>query len=327
MKKLVFGGLFLSAIVGGFVACKKEVLTPTNSAESTNAEVLRFNETYHVASTGKMLVFESAGSYSETIGKADSAYQVNFLKTVEEFEHTSFLEDLIERKSDSNPVEDDYLASILNKDQIVQIGDYLYRVNIADEKVFVLPAENIEQYSDLKGENTKNKNIAVYSTGDDVIDLVEKGKGSEVLAKCGERRARGKSQHTPEKQVNQNPLVRMYVTAQYFRGGIINSLKSEAYYMSNLGGNLRYYFQLSNCTHKVRCRGYHGPYSHPWRTRNGGAWNGGAWKREVFRLYQGSRQLTRYNYTVRLRCENWYFPSGTNPYSVIFTDWVNITDY
>lgn len=75
-----------------------------------------------------------------------------------------------------NPVEDEFLASILNPDGIVQIGEWLFKVNL--EKDIVLAMNQKYKnffYNDLVNEKIDNKQIYVYSTDDEVINLIKNG--------------------------------------------------------------------------------------------------------------------------------------------------------
>jgi hypothetical protein len=102
--------------------------------------------------------------------------------------YTSYAERLsFDKSSESDDLlGDDDLAQILNEDWIVQIGDYLYRVNKPTESVYVLPASNVSQYEDLVNENKSNKNIRKFSTEDDVVELAESGAEGQKGLFCGE---------------------------------------------------------------------------------------------------------------------------------------------
>lgn len=52
---------------------------------------------------------------------------------------------------------------------IVQIGEYLYRVNKTTESFYVLHAENISEYQDLVSENKSNFHIRKFSKNGDVM--------------------------------------------------------------------------------------------------------------------------------------------------------------
>jgi len=73
---------------------------------------------------------------------------------------------------------DKYFNEILNEDKILQIGSKIYRVNVEDEKVLILPADKIEEYNDLLIENESNEEIKRFSTSDDVLDEVRENEAA-----------------------------------------------------------------------------------------------------------------------------------------------------
>lgn len=226
-------------------------------------------------------------------------------------------------KSSKNAIDDDYLRSLLNQDNIMQIGDYLYRINKTDESVYVLPAENINQYSDLVSENIKNLNIKVYSTDDDVIELVESGlTGSEKGIFCKDRKAYKVSSTSNQVTVLANPKVDMIIEAMYNKYGVYFTLKAVGEHILNIN-ELKYYFQIDNSSWSQRCGSSVNNYSHPWRTKTSGTMGGGLYK-EKFKFYQGMKQLKSYRFKIRFRCENWYQPSGNLSYTTYFTNYVTI---
>ena len=124
-----------------------------------------------------MLIFKTTDDYKKVVNNPTEEIKSKFLKEVANFKHTTYSELLSKSKSSENDdlLGDDDLAQILNEDWIVQIGDYLYRVNKPTELVYVLPASNVSEYQDLVNENVANKNIRKFSTEDDVIELAESG--------------------------------------------------------------------------------------------------------------------------------------------------------
>jgi hypothetical protein len=126
---------------------------------------------------GRMLVFNTSDDYGSYVNNPDSVTVVSLTKQTETLGFESYYSKCKEVGFDKNKdiIQDDYLASILNEDCIVQIGEYLYRVNVASESVYVMSSQFIEQYEDLVNEDITNKNIMKFSTDEDVIDLVETG--------------------------------------------------------------------------------------------------------------------------------------------------------
>ena len=79
---------------------------------------------------------------------------------------------------------DDFFSSLLNEDGVIQIGKFLYRINLETGLVAVLSEANLAEYADLVSMNKKNKNIRIFTTQDDVIDLAESGAESTAKS-CG----------------------------------------------------------------------------------------------------------------------------------------------
>ena len=65
----------------------------------------------------------------------------------------------------------EFLQKILNDDYIVQIDNWLIKVDAAKEQVLALEINKSNEYVDLAKSNLNNKNIQVYSTNDDVINM------------------------------------------------------------------------------------------------------------------------------------------------------------
>ncbi len=174
MKKLIYGTLFLAIVGIGFVGCKKE-----NNRINSNLTNNDFS------TNGKMLIFESVESYEKSIELQSAEKREKFLSDISKLNFKNYFSvEHTESKSGNDSVQemDEFLGQLLNEDGIIQIGDYIYKVNLQSEKVFVLPAANIVEYQDLVNENLSNKNIRRYSVGDDVIYLAESGDSGE---KCG----------------------------------------------------------------------------------------------------------------------------------------------
>lgn len=69
----------------------------------------------------------------------------------------------------------EFLASLLNENGLITIGEYTFKVNLGSEKVYALNNEFIHQLEDLKNENVENNNILEFSTDDDVLSIIESG--------------------------------------------------------------------------------------------------------------------------------------------------------
>jgi hypothetical protein len=174
MKKLIYGTLFLALVGIGVVGCKKENKLPL--VESNQSEI---------SANGKMLIFESVESYEKSVEYTTAEKRERLLSDISKLNFKNYFSvDHLNSKSGNDSIQemDDFLGQILNDAGIVQIGNYIYKVNLQSEKVFVLPVSNSAEYEDLVNENKSNKNIRQFTTGDDVIYLAESGEPGE---KCG----------------------------------------------------------------------------------------------------------------------------------------------
>lgn len=80
-------------------------------------------------------------------------------------------------------IDDEFIANLLNKDGIVQIGDWIIKVDLANQKVTALNKENSKYYNDLKIGNPIDNVIIHFSTEDDVLGLLETGQYSDINAR------------------------------------------------------------------------------------------------------------------------------------------------
>jgi hypothetical protein len=144
---------------------------------------------------------------------------------------------------------DDYFSFILNEDCIVQIGNYLYKVNTSTEKVYVMHEEFIEDYDYLVAENLENGHIQEYSTDDDVIYNVEGwdtpdkscgGIGGGTYLAYGTKISDGLViGYIGQYPVFLNPWVNMFRAGVYFRLSANFRLESPHPYLKEKGINIQ----------------------------------------------------------------------------------------
>ena len=298
MKKLLFlGGVCSILLTLTFVSCKKEVVP--------KKEVLGESEKQEMTSDGRMLIFNSSSTYESLVSNPDEKAQKEFLMKISKMNHITYAEKN-EKETSIDLIDDEYFSSIINEDGIVQIGDYLYRINAVSEKVFVLPASHISEYSDLVCENKANKNIRQFSTGDCVIELAESGDAGEKSLFCGEDGCGSDVQNT---------LGFSYAgfigagKVRYLSLGVYFCLKAEAESNSNY---VRIYLNIENAWDKVKCGTAHGATSYPWY-QNNSTYS----VQQEFRKYYGIQPLNGMHIKARVRCE---IPT-TAGYETVFTNW------
>lgn len=305
MKKLMIKGSYFALIVATLAACKKDNVNPS-STHSTDIQTnysLKSNSTKYY-SDGEVLIFNTAEDYENSISNLDGRSSQLFLKSIVNMNYTSYKERLIiEGDNAEDLIGDDFFNTMLNKDRIIQIGEYLYKINMQKELVFVLPTIKRTEYNDLVSENTSNENIRIFSTNEDVIELSEsKNEGKKKPLFCRESYCPSKYESTCGNSVyigNLSSLV-FDCRIRYYAAGVFFNLKAWANtfthgLQSTLEADQLTYFSGSvNTTLKIeasriykeRCQSETGWYS--WTVTGNGANNG-----ITAQSYQGSKGLKK----------------------------------
>jgi hypothetical protein len=338
MKKLIFGTLFLALVGIGTTGCKKEVLNKNSSTvtnSQNNSSQIKSLTGFH--SDGKMLIFNTSDDFANfiefDISKHVDEYSANskdgqpaFRNIKQELSNEVYTRysDYIASSNQVDYINDNLLNEVLNKDMIVQIGNYLYRLNKEKEKVFVLSSTYKEtDYNDLVSENTSNKKITVYSTEEDVLEMVEAGILSEKVLGCTAPSAlHQNSPNTPTAVINQYSS--MFACSRYKKYGLSHKLEADVLLTNtNAFNNVQIYIAMENCSYKQRCGTSLTNFSHPWLTPQVLQINSMT-KLYRYTIYHSTRALENYNFKIRGRAEDYMNPVGSNPYNVIFTNWAII---
>jgi hypothetical protein len=223
MKKVIF--LVSVCFTAGalMLSCQKETVKPTAHTAAAQEKDAGYG------TDGRMLIFNSVAAYESVVNDPSEAKQVDFLKDIAQLGYTSYADYLAaSSETETDAVGDDFLSKMLNKDRIVQIGGYLYHVNILKQQVFVLSAAKIADYKDLAMENTANVNVSVYSTEEDVIELVENGFQTGEKGLCFESYANARNEsRTLTVTVNSAIYHTFNCEVRYYAGGLIFNLKSQ----------------------------------------------------------------------------------------------------
>jgi hypothetical protein len=144
----------------------------------------------NVTLKGDRLVFASIAEYRRAVDQPSEETRQQLARTIATLTgFTSFAQASPDR--DASLIQDEYFASILNAQLVVQIGDHIFRVNPAKESVYALSTANENEYSDLLAENVLNPHIRTFSVDDDVLDEIQEGgqavrKQTQPLLLCKE---------------------------------------------------------------------------------------------------------------------------------------------
>ena len=244
---------------------------------------------FHVKVIQNRLAFTTIADYEKVVNQPSDDLKKSFLKTVNTLQGFISFGDkqnpslTLKKNKDSLKylINDRYFTSILNPDLSVQMGDYILRVNPTTEKVYVLPAANADQYKDLIAENIKNKLIQVFSTGEDVLEIL-KGK-KRRLSFCNESGIGGKHNGM---YLNDNSGI--LATLEFHRYGFYYSLFALLSPMNSSGNTYTFNFTGGLNTglvyYHVKCGGTVGPY----QVTTNGTW---LLSTRRYQSYQGSTNL------------------------------------
>jgi len=128
-----------------------------------------------VTATEEFITFESIDAYENFFSEGNDSARTKLVKAAQLNQtHNSMLRVATLRTSTSivDSLYPDFLKTILNADGITKIGNYIIKVDMANEKVLVLKNEDKQYYNDLVSNNYSNSKLLVYSTNDEVLELL-----------------------------------------------------------------------------------------------------------------------------------------------------------
>jgi hypothetical protein len=199
-----------------------------------------------------------------------------------------------------NPVEDDFLASILNPDGVVQIGEWIFKVNLEKEVVLALNQKHAALYQDLVEENIDREQIYVYNTHDDVLTLIKEGIYGTVNKNakmdwwwCDNYAVRKKDHYdddvytttyNPSSGTTKTRIYRAHAKHVYQKAGIYFSLVTKLKYMKFDEGQLFWDQSYTNIFLQ---------YSYSWKKRCGSSSDSGS----AYVGVSNERKLVRRHYS------------------------------
>lgn len=336
MKKVKYGALFLALVGIGFTSCEKEeveldknaVENSLNDAEK-NFELVDNNDYSHLSVINGVLNFSSIEYYESFFDKMVAGKEGFLQEYTAKLNFKSFNSITIARE---NGEIDDFVASILDENGIVKIGEWFIKLNFETESVYACSDEHWNAYELVQRENDKDvytftfdEEVLIYLNDPELLE--ERGWG------CSDRSANRKWSQTAIKNITiiNNIQMNMQCKVRYSKYGIYFTLKAEGphtteYQPSNTPNRLRYWFQLDNCSYAERCGSSVTNYSHPWKSATSIA-GGNSVTTPQYKWYSNSTKLKNFYFRVRLRCEDSGVPSGNNQYTTYFTNYVTIQDY
>lgn len=225
---------------------------------------------YKVSVSNDMLVFEKSQDYYKVIRDLNKeqkeAFVFSMLNEMNFNSLAKFTNTELFKK-----VDDDLLSSILNVNGFVQIGNFIYKIDIFNEVVAVVPSLEYNEtlLKELLSGHYKDSTIKVYSIDDEVIGMVEsKTPPSSARLFCGQSGAGGDEKsgqiqcYDPKDKTSCNW---MDCWVQYNRFGIYFALKAKC--INNSPCRIMYWHKTP-AAYKVKCGYTYGPV-YQWQISSG----------------------------------------------------------
>lgn len=226
------------------------------------------------------------------------------------------------RTADPNEDIEDILSSpmlsgMVNENGIVQIGSYLFKLDYDSSRVYVINIANRESsYQKLLTKDGTGTDVFVFSTDDDILDILEDnklpvsevydGESASLFKRCKEYGARERKRKGVESGVYSNckpsdyrDYGKMWLKVVYQKAGFYFSLhlKSTLEYWRFNGSGVQLQQNAINgansyIRYKPKCRDEVGPYTEDAEI------TGAILSR---RPYESGRGLTKFHYKVQFR--------------------------
>lgn len=186
MKKIILSVSIIGITL--ITSCKKETKTVLSQTETSQSNTITENllaKELNLTLENNRLIFKTKADYQKIVDNPTKEVSDKLTQAINNYSDFKSYADYKSENNISNAVDlfnAPYFEAMLNTDKIIQIGDYMYRINPKKEQVYVLASKFNSEYLDLVNENVANTNIKVYSTEDNVLELVENNSASKGTA-------------------------------------------------------------------------------------------------------------------------------------------------
>ena len=301
----------LDAIENKAVNILKEELIKNDSPSRVNVKLI-----------DKRLAFNKFEDYERIINQPSEKQLNEFKETLKSFNNFKPLSYVPYTRENANKrnkiINDDFFASILSQEQTIQIDSFIFKINAEMNMVYVLPLKFQTEYSDLVLEKIKNKHIIVFSTEENVLELLKNKTRQSATENnlsasrpffCREGGIGGK-----HAELYLGSAQTAY--ADFVRLGIFFTLKATISPMGSSGSNYTFRFDGDGWVHyHVRC----GSTADYGNFSTQGSWMGTERK---YQSYQGSTNLNNLFFAFRVLNSSTGLPIiAGNPMVVIRQNW------
>ena len=250
-------------------ACSDNLVEEANLPEVETTTLVSLTD--DVSLENNYLKFASPEAFESFLGEENEDKKVELINRIKEASFTSWQENFLASEERLAPngrteaedilIEDEYISSLMNEDGVLQIGQYLFKINVNQELVFALNEFDKDHYQDLVAENDKNKKIMVFTTSDDVLPMLAEGStgtvenAREAGLTC--KQSQAKAKHTDDFIYYGDGSYRMDCVVRYVKLGVYFKLMAKVRNQYQLGlwfsqvGNL---YIDTDAGWKPRCR-------------------------------------------------------------------------
>ncbi|UZS00049.1 hypothetical protein [Chondrinema litorale] len=319
-KKLLASKFLLLALffIIGCSPESDEIITPSLEDE----QALLSN----ISLKSNRVVFSSIDAYQKFLEDQDVEQRVNLVNQLNNISSFISLSSLIKADlslsngriaEETLDLEGTIIADLLNEDGIIEIGEYLFKINMSQEQVLALHRDNLEDsYNALLEGDTNNDDILLFSTNDDVLEMISNGETSSgsnartALFGCGEN---GADKDIDEDNEYYGSDRRMVCRVEYQKYGIYFSLIAKVKSQKKVAGiwvgagyegenqGLDFYVK-----YKPKCRSE--------VVKQGTVYEDSGDNNELSkRPYESTRKLHKYHYEAQF--SNFYWNQGTRVYT------------
>lgn len=240
MKSLVkITGLLICFVGILTIGCKKEIIKEVIPSSEKKQKLLTNNIIDGITVTNGILTFSTFDVYEQFIenfspdedGVIDEIFEESmaYLQTLDYISlYTQKLdqEPLIQEEIDSL-YDSEFIQNILNRDYLVIIGDFIFKINAATERVYTMELNAIDYIDELINENIETGRVQEFYTEDDVFEkLNESGYEYHATAptkmqkaRCGETACAGTGLKGIS-DIGRNGHFQVQTTIKYIKLGI-----------------------------------------------------------------------------------------------------------
>lgn len=309
-KKLIILSLFLTVTFLTFAQQNGENINDTQELINRN----------NITVIDGRIAFKTFEDYEKVVNLPSDRQAIEliaFIKSLSGFK--SIIQDTSAEKYKNYYLNDPFFGMLLNQDECLQIGNFIFRIDPEREKVYVLETKNSNEYKDIIVKNIKNRHILIFSTGENVLELLRKrykmsNSPSPTINAwsmfCNQSGVNGAADG--DNFILGNSTYRG--TVDFNRYGIYFSLFARIY--PSIGGN-QFLFDFNGTLgyihYQQKC-GWGADYGILSTGTNQGA-------QQRYQSYQGSKNLTNYFFAFSVRLNSGANPVVSNRMVVIRQNW------